>query len=297
MKGDGFLDVQVDPAYPFRGPGLVTNTRLLMDDFVCEYTGPIISRDLADVYKGMGRYSHFISLDSGHVIVGFSSSDLPSGAGQASLCNDPRGSKQLPNVRAVKIESDSPTGKKLRPWTPQIGAKSLTRIVFVATRNIRAGEPLLYSYGTGYWKNPPMPMRSVRTRSMDGSVPRIPSYTEHMDKTWKRRDFKIDLHLRKVVRENKTLKIGIHRLLTGIGILTITVCGPIGISRRVLNLCGLSTPSGSMETASLWNQATMVIYSVSEGVVISQGIPCALECYRARDHYRRQAALLISVVR
>lgn len=218
-----FFERKVNPKHPERGEGLFSRFHFKKGDYLFEYHGVTITDEASKEWKSSGRCSHFITIDQHHVIVGWNSSDIETGCGVASLCNDPFGSEEVSNVVCVKVEVDTGVGKVLYPWSLRLGCNVTTRLVFRAKEDGGPGTEFLFNYGRQYWKihdskKKPVPARLTRTAI--GSIPRrsyVPLDEDPTNITYHRRDFTVFQFLKSSPqKKSQRLILGIHTLLSSI---------------------------------------------------------------------------------
>ena len=222
VRGDRDLfELKVNPEFPARGRGVFSKFSFARGDFITEYTGCVITKQWAKGLEKKGGTSHFITIDQHHVIVGWTSNDIEDGYGIGSLFNDPRHSADRPNVALEKIEINAGVGKRLHPWSKQLGCRVTTRCVFRATSKGSPGDEFLFDYGNQYWDvhQQKAPIGVRLTRSAVGSIP-IRSYAPPDDDVsaidYNRRDFTVFQFLKSggAVKQSETLVLGIHTQLS-----------------------------------------------------------------------------------
>lgn len=118
------------------GNGLFAQVAFNRNDYITEYDGYYIDRDVAEsLRKECSDYiTHFRTLDSRGVISGFRDPKEAVGYGGASFANDSR-NKDI-NSKFEQV------------WDKYL---SVHRVFLRATRRIEPGDEIYVKYGTGYW--------------------------------------------------------------------------------------------------------------------------------------------------
>ena len=123
-----FLYLQVSNI-PNAGTGLFTAIKIYKDEVVSIYKGEIITNKEAHSRAASGDDQYFIDISPARIL------DCKPVEGFAKYANDAKGRE----------------GDDFKNNT-KITFKNRKQVCLIATRNIKAGEEILCSYGKEYWK-------------------------------------------------------------------------------------------------------------------------------------------------
>ena len=114
---------------PNAGTGLFTAIKIYKDEVVSIYKGEIITNKEAHARAAAGNDQYFIDISPARIL------DSKPVEGFAKYANDAKGRE----------------GKDFKNNT-KIAFKNRRQVCLIATRNIKAEEEILCSYGKEYWK-------------------------------------------------------------------------------------------------------------------------------------------------
>jgi SET domain-containing protein len=113
---------------PNAGTGLFTAIKIYKDEIVSTYQGEIITNKEAKIRAEAGDDQYFIDISPARIL------DSKPVEGFAKYANDAKGKES----HGIKNNT-------------KIAFKSRKQVCLIATRNIKAGEEILCSYGKEYW--------------------------------------------------------------------------------------------------------------------------------------------------